>query len=81
MTKAQSNVAITFVNSQTGAKANELGMRTMQEKSFSKLGEQNLLIKSPPASGKGRTPTFIARDKLNERGIRHQGEWFLDPLQ
>jgi len=32
--------------------ANELGMRPMQERAYNKRGEQYLLIKSPPASGK-----------------------------
>jgi superfamily II DNA or RNA helicase len=57
---------------QTGAstKANELGMRTMQERAYAKRGEQYLLIKSPPASGKSRALMFIALDKLNNQGIK-----------
>ena len=45
-------------------KANELGMRAMQERAYAKRGEQYLLIKSPPA-GKSRALMFIALDKLN----------------
>ena len=57
---------------QTGASttANEFGMRTMQERAYAKRGEQYLLIKSPPASGKSRALMFIALDKLNNQGIK-----------
>ena len=39
----------------------------MQERAFEKRGEQYLLIKSPPASGKSRALMFIALDKLRTR--------------
>jgi len=45
-------------------------MRAMQERAFEKRGEQYLLIKSPPASGKSRALMFIALDKLNNQGIK-----------
>jgi hypothetical protein len=51
-------------------KANALGMRTMQERAYAKRGEQYLLIKSPPASGKSRALMFIALDKLNNQGLK-----------
>lgn len=54
----------------TSNKANELGMRPMQERAFEKRGEQYLLIKSPPASGKSRALMFIALDKLANQGIQ-----------
>ena len=44
-------------------------MRAMQERAYEKRGEQYLLIKSPPASGKSRALMFIALDKLNNQGI------------
>jgi hypothetical protein len=44
--------------------ANEMGMRVMQERAYEKRGEQYLLIKSPPASGKSRALMFITLDKL-----------------
>jgi hypothetical protein len=44
-------------------------MRVMQERAYEKRGEQYLLIKSPPASGKSRALMFIALDKLNNQGI------------
>ncbi|WP_129932605.1 MULTISPECIES: DEAD/DEAH box helicase [unclassified Pseudomonas] len=56
----------------TGAsnKANVLGMRSMQERAYAKRGEQFLLIKSPPASGKSRALMFIALDKLHNQGLK-----------
>jgi hypothetical protein len=44
--------SVSIKTAHTGAtnKANELGMRTMQERAYAKRGEQYLLIKSPPAS-------------------------------
>jgi superfamily II DNA or RNA helicase len=58
--------------SQTGAStsSNELGMRAMQERAYEKRGEQYLLIKSPPASGKSRALMFIALDKLHNQGVK-----------
>ena len=64
--------AVTFRPAGTGvsAKANELGMRPMQAQAFDKRGEQYLLIKSPPASGKSRALMFIALDKLINQGVK-----------
>lgn len=45
-------------------------MRPMQERAYQKRGEQYLLIKSPPASGKSRALMFIALDKLKNQGLR-----------
>ncbi|MHB9487187.1 DEAD/DEAH box helicase [Pseudomonas amygdali] len=45
-------------------------MRSMQELAYAKRGEQYLLIKSPPASGKSRALMFIALDKLNNQGLQ-----------
>ena len=42
----------------------------MQERAWQKRGEQYLLIKSPPASGKSRALMFIALDKLANQGLR-----------
>ncbi|MCA3061744.1 MAG: DEAD/DEAH box helicase [Rhodocyclaceae bacterium] len=63
--------SVSIATSRTGAssKANALGMRTMQERAYGKRGEQYLLIKSPPASGKSRALMFIALDKLNNQGL------------
>ena len=64
--------AVSIKTACTGAsnKANELGMRPMQERAYDKRGEQYLLIKSPPASGKSRALMFVALDKLENQGIQ-----------
>ncbi len=64
------SVSIATVRTGASAKANELGMRTMQERAYAKRGEQYLLIKSPPASGKSRALMFIALDKLHNQGLK-----------
>src|SRR5687768_9826121 len=63
------SVALRTAHTGASTKANELGMRTMQERAYDRRGEQYLLIKSPPASGKSRALMFIALDKLNNQGI------------
>jgi superfamily II DNA or RNA helicase len=72
MTEARPIPAISLTTARTGAsaKANELGMRPMQERAYANRGEQYLLIKSPPASGKSRALMFIALDKLHHQGLR-----------
>jgi superfamily II DNA or RNA helicase len=64
--------AVSFQTARTGASAkpNEMGMRQMQERAYAKRGEQYLLIKSPPASGKSRALMFIALDKLHNQGVK-----------
>lgn len=71
-TNAYALPSVSIATARTGAssKANELGMRTMQERAYSKRGEQYLLIKSPPASGKSRALMFIALDKLHNQGLQ-----------
>src|SRR6478672_3097902 len=64
------SVAVQCARTGASTKANELGMRTMQERAYAKRGEQYLLIKSPPASGKSRALMFIALDKLHNQGIK-----------
>ncbi|MHB1631175.1 MAG: DEAD/DEAH box helicase [Acidithiobacillus sp.] len=64
------SVSITTARTGASSKANVLGMRAMQERAYAKRGEQYLLIKSPPASGKSRALMFIALDKLNNQGLR-----------
>jgi len=68
--KSIPSVSVSYASNGTSTKANELGMRTMQERAYEKRGEQYLLIKSPPASGKSRALMFIALDKLNNQGIK-----------
>lgn len=64
------SVSIATAHTGASSKANELGMRTMQERAYAKRGERYLLIKSPPASGKSRALMFIALDKLNNQGLQ-----------
>ncbi len=72
MTTAKPIPAVSFRTAQTGtsAKPNGMGMREMQERAYNKRGEQYLLIKSPPASGKSRALMFIALDKLHNQGLK-----------
>jgi len=64
------SVSITTARTGASTKANAMGMRVMQERAFAHRGEQYLLIKSPPASGKSRALMFIALDKLNNQGVK-----------
>jgi superfamily II DNA or RNA helicase len=64
------SVSVSYARNGSSTKANALGMRPMQERAYEKRGEQYLLIKSPPASGKSRALMFIALDKLQNQGIR-----------
>ncbi|MAU40078.1 MAG: DEAD/DEAH box helicase [Kordiimonas sp.] len=67
--KSVPSVSVNYAQNGGAKKSNELGMRVMQERAFEKRGEQYLLIKSPPASGKSRALMFIALDKLNSQGV------------
>ena len=64
------SVSVSYVRNGASTKANALGMRPMQERAFEKRGEQYLLIKSPPASGKSRALMFIALDKLAHQDVK-----------
>ncbi|MBD1860035.1 MULTISPECIES: DEAD/DEAH box helicase [Leptolyngbya] len=64
------SVSVTYAHDGTSTKANALGMRPMQERVYQKRGEQYLLIKSPPASGKSRALMFIALDKLKNQNLK-----------
>jgi len=68
--KAIPSVTVNYKSTGSSTKSNELGMRAMQERAYEKPGEQYLLIKSPPASGKSRALMFIALDKLHNQGIK-----------
>ncbi|MFI8682044.1 DEAD/DEAH box helicase [Brevundimonas diminuta] len=72
MTTTKPIPAVTFETARTGAsaKSNEIGMRPMQARAYAKRGEQYLLIKSPPASGKSRALMFVALDKLHNQGLK-----------
>ncbi|MGY2919473.1 DEAD/DEAH box helicase [Bradyrhizobium sp. USDA 3262] len=68
--KSVPSVSVSYSRNGTSTKANALGMRPMQERAYERRGEQYLLIKSPPASGKSRALMFIALDKLQNQGLK-----------
>lgn len=68
--KSIPSVSVNYAANGNSTKANEMGMRVMQERAYEKRGEQYLLIKSPPASGKSRALMFIALDKLQNQGLK-----------
>jgi len=68
--KAIPAVSVTYAQAGTSTRPNALGMRPMQERAYQKRGEQYLLIKSPPASGKSRALMFIALDKLENQKLK-----------
>ncbi|MBY0224629.1 MAG: DEAD/DEAH box helicase [Hyphomicrobium sp.] len=68
--KSVPSVSVSYARNGASTKANALGMRQMQERAYERRGEQYLLIKSPPASGKSRALMFIALDKLHNQGLK-----------
>lgn len=64
------SVSVSYSQNGSSTRANARGMRPMQERAFERRGEQYLLIKSPPASGKSRALMFIALDKLANQGLK-----------
>jgi superfamily II DNA or RNA helicase len=68
--KSVPSISVTYARNGSSTKTNALGMRPMQERAYEKRGEQYLLIKSPPASGKSRALMFIALDKLQNQGLK-----------
>lgn len=67
MTKSVPSVFDTYARNGNSTKSNELGMRAMQERAYEKRGEQYLLIKSPPASGKSLPIIGKRQSDLNHR--------------
>lgn len=70
MTKIVPSVSVSYAGNGSSTSSNALGMRPMQERAYERRGEQYLLIKSPPASGKSRALMFIALDKLHNQGLK-----------
>ena len=64
------SVSVNYATNGNSTKPNELGMRAMQARVYDRRGEQYLLIKSPPASGKSRALMFVALDKLHRQGVK-----------
>jgi superfamily II DNA or RNA helicase len=70
MSKPIPSVSVKYAQDGSSTKSNALGMRPMQERVWQWRGEQYLLIKSPPASGKSRALMFVALDKLHNQGLK-----------
>ena len=70
MTNPIPSVSVKYAQDGSSNKSNALGMRPMQERVWQKRGEQYLLIKSPPASGKSRALMFVALDKLHNQHLK-----------
>lgn len=70
MSKPIPSVSVRYAQDGSSTKSNALGMRPMQERVWQKRGEQYLLIKSPPASGKSRALMFVALDKLHNQKLK-----------
>lgn len=68
--KSVPSISVSYARNGKATSANALGMRPMQERAYERRGEQYLLIKSPPASGKSRALMFIALDKLHNQGLK-----------
>lgn len=68
--KSIPSVSVGYAGNGKSSSPNALGMRQMQEIAYEHRGEQYLLIKSPPASGKSRALMFIALDKLYNQGVK-----------
>lgn len=64
------SVSVRYKHDGSSTKPNPMGMRPMQERVWQKRGEQYLLIKSPPASGKSRALMFVALDKLAHQKLK-----------
>ena len=64
------SVSVKYAQDGSSTRANIMGMRPMQERVWLRRGEQYLLIKSPPASGKSRALMFIALDKLANQKLK-----------
>lgn len=68
--KTVPSISVSYARNGVSTRSNALGMRPMQERAYERRGEQYLLIKSPPASGKSRALMFIALDKLRNQGLK-----------
>ncbi|MDI1242762.1 MAG: DEAD/DEAH box helicase [bacterium] len=64
------SISVTYAQDGHSTRPNAMGMRPMQERAWQKRGEQYLLIKSPPASGKSRALMFIALDKVENQNLK-----------
>ncbi|MDP1563086.1 MAG: DEAD/DEAH box helicase family protein, partial [Pirellulaceae bacterium] len=63
-------VSVSYSGGGQSVTANAMGMRVMQERVWQYRGEQYLLLKSPPASGKSRALMYVALDKLYRQNLK-----------
>lgn len=63
-------VSVSYAGSGQSITSNSMGMRAMQQRVWQFRGEQYLLLKSPPASGKSRALMFVALDKLHRQNLK-----------
>lgn len=68
--KTMPGISVDYSGDGRSTRSNSMGMRPMQERVWQHRGEQYLLIKSPPASGKSRALMFVALDKLHRQGLK-----------
>ncbi len=68
--KSMPGVSVTYAGSGNSITSNGMGMRAMQQRVWQFRGEQYLLLKSPPASGKSRALMFVALDKLHRQNVK-----------
>ena len=68
--KIMPGISVDYSGDGRSTRSNSMGMRPMQERVWQRRGEQYLLIKSPPASGKSRALMFVALDKLHRQGLK-----------
>lgn len=68
--KTMHGISVDYSGDGRSTRSNAMGMRQMQERVWQRRGEQYLLIKSPPASGKSRALMFVALDKLHRQGLK-----------
>src|SRR6188474_2471817 len=64
------SVSVRYAHNGSSTKSDAFGMRPMQQRVWLRRGEQYLLIKSPPASGKSRALMFVALDKLQNQKLK-----------
>ena len=63
-------VSVVYAGNGKSITPNTMGMRAMQQRVWQFRGEQYLLLKSPPASGKSRALMFVALDKLHRQNLK-----------
>ncbi len=66
----QNIIEVNYQKTGASTEVNAMGMRDMQARAYQKRGEQYLLLKAPPASGKSRALMYLALDKLRNRDVR-----------